>query len=180
MRTDLLNNLNRICLEFTNKLENLSSNYPIGTGYLIGHCLAEGFKKAGFNCREVTGSAIFKDKNDKNIIYGKSIVKGINIGYYQTWCVLEIEGESIIVDPSYKYNKVAMKNYFNLKINNKIPDFIISNNKSSWLHTYVEDSELTRLSKNYLEMVDLETINILIDTVEEFAVLLLGETNQSA
>jgi hypothetical protein len=180
MKTDLLNNLNTICLEFTNKLESLSPNYPIGTGYLIGHCLAEGFKKAGFYSREVTGTAIFKDKNEKNIIYGKSIVKGTNIGYYQTWCVLEIEGESIIIDPSIKYNKVAMKNYFNLKINSRIPDFIITNNKSSWLHTYVEDSEFTPISKGFLKTVHPDVKKILIDTVEELAVLFLGETNQSA
>lgn len=179
MTTNLINSLNKICSEFTIKLEELSPNYPLGTCYLIGHCLAEGFKKAGFEAKEVTGSAIFKDKHDKNIIYGKSITKGQNIGYYHTWCVLEIEGESIIIDPSIKYNKVAMKNY-NVKINSKIPDFIITNTNSSWLHTYVEDSKLIGFSKDCLKTIHPDMLKILIDLVEEFAMLVFHQSNKSA
>lgn len=180
MRNNYSDKLNRICLEFTKKLEEHSSNYPIGTCYLIGHCLTEGFKKAGFKSYEATGSAIFKDKHDNNIIYGKSIVKGNNIGLYHTWCVIEINGDSIIVDPSVKYNKVAMKNSYNLKVNSKIPEFIITNKKSSWLHTYVEDSQLIHFSKDNLEKVHPNLIKTLINTVEEFAVILLNDANQSA
>lgn len=169
MKNELKNNINKICLQLTNRLEECSPNYPIGTCYLIGHCLAEGLKKAGYNSKEITGTAIFKDKNEKNIIYGKSIVKGSNIGTYHTWCVLEIEGETIVIDASYKYNKVAMKSCYNLKLNNKIPDFIITNNSNSWLHTYVEDMKLTQLSKDFLETVSPEMVNILVNTVEQSA-----------
>ena len=44
---------------------------PFGTCYLLGHCIAEGFKNAGYKSREVTGELLIRDKNEKQIIYGE-------------------------------------------------------------------------------------------------------------
>jgi hypothetical protein len=180
MRKELEKNLVKICLELTNKMEECSPNYPFGTCYLVGHCMAEGLKKAGYNSREVTGTSFFKDKNEKNIIYGNSIVKGINVGFYHTWCVLEIDDERVIIDATFKFNKVGIKSYFNLKANNKIPDFIITTNSNSWLYSYVEDIKLISQSKYNLKQVNPNLVNLLIDVVAKNAIEFLSEIKQSA
>lgn len=177
MNSNIKSNLEKICLELTDKLESMTFSKPIGMCYLIGHCLTEGLKKAGFKAREVTGTAIFKDKNDKNFIYGKSIVKGRNIGIYHTWCVLEIENEIIVMDPTFKYNKIAIKDYYGIKPHKNIPDIIVTNNQNSWLYRYVEDMSLIHFSKKCLQTVDQYLINHLVDEVEASA-LIVSDANQ--
>jgi len=177
MKKKIRRNLERICTTFTDKIESLLDTYPIGTCYLIGHCLAEGFKKAGYNAKEVTGTAIFKDKNEKNIIYGKSICKGKNIGIYHTWCVLEIDNHKIIIDPSFKYNKIAIKEYYDIKPNKNIPDFIITENANQWLYNYIEDSTLIGFSKSCLLLIKQSLIKELVDTVENSIMLFSNEKN---
>ncbi|AXG73846.1 hypothetical protein DVK85_06175 [Flavobacterium arcticum] len=166
MENNLKNNLEIMCQRFTDKLESLLSNYPVGTCYLIGHCMAEGLIRAGYTARKVTGTVIFKDKNEKNIIYGKSISKGKNIGIYHTWCVLEIDTQTIIIDPSYKYNKIAIREYYGTKPNKNIHDFIITDNANQWLHRYSEDLSLNGFSTKCLQSVDHSLINQLVDEVK--------------
>jgi hypothetical protein len=180
MKTELTNNLNAICLEFTKKFETYFSNVPIGTCYLIGHCIAEGFKRAGYFAEEITGTAILKDKNGGNIIYGKSNMKGKNIGYYHTWSLIEIDGESIIIDPSVKYNKVAMRNIYGIKPNPKITDFVITNENSTWLLMYLKDDTLAHLSKNWLNKLNPELVELLTIYVMELVITHLSEIKKTA
>jgi len=179
MKTELKNKLNNLCLEFSKKYEELITNYPIGTCYLIGHCLSEGLIKAGYNAKKVTGTLVLKDKNDKNIIYGKSKVKGKNIGYYHTWCILEIDNEVIIIDPSYKYNKTGIKINL-LKTNPNIPDFIITNSSKNWLYSYFPDKNLENQSNLSLNNVPTELIEKIIDDVFDCVMNNLYENKLSA
>lgn len=167
MENNLKYNLEALCLSFLGRLESFSDHEPIGTCYLIGHCLAEGFKNVGLTAREVTGTAIYKDKKGNNIIYGKSLVKGCNVGFYHTWCELQIDNQNIIVDPSYKYNKLWIRSH-NLKLNKNIPDIIITDRPCQWFHTFIEDSSLQALSKYSLSQIDPIIIGQLIDEVESF------------
>jgi hypothetical protein len=179
MKTGLKNKLDKLCLEFTEKYENRFENYPIGTCYIVGHCLTEGLKRAGYIAKKVTGTHILKDKNEKNIIYGKSIIKGKNIGYYHTWCVLEIDDEVIIIDPSYKYNKKGV-NINPVKPNPKIPDFIITADSKQWLYCYYPDETLSHLSDFLLNQISGELIQAIINDVFECVIKNLYEGKLSA
>ena len=169
----LKSNLEAICKQFTDKLESITTIAPIGTCYLIGHCLAEGLKKAGYTAREVSGIAIFKDNRGKNIIYGKSRLKGAKIGLYHTWCVVKINGQTILLDPSYKYNKIAIKEHYGIKPNRNIPDIIVTDNLIQWNYIFVEDKPAIRISKRDLKRTDQSIINKLIDEVESAALAFL-------
>lgn len=166
MENHLKTNLEAICKRFTDKLESITINAPIGTCYLIGHCLAEGLRRGGYTAREVSGTAIFKDKSGKNIIYGKSKLKGAKIGLYHTWCVVEINNRTILLDPSYKYNKIAIKEHYGIKPNKNIPDIIVTDNPIQWNYIFVEDKPAIRISKRDLKRTDESIINALIDEVE--------------
>ena len=173
METQLKNSLNQICLELTNKIEMNSSNIPTGSCYLLGHCLSEGLSKSGFIAKETTGNLILQDKNRKSIVYGKSKYKGKSVGYYHTWCVLDF-GEKIIIDPSLKYNKIFLKKNLNIKLNEHLPDCLITSENPTWYYNYLEDSSLIPLSKNILNKMDQEIVKILIDKVSEITDIVMN------
>lgn len=173
MDNNLKTNLEAICKQFTEKLESFSTNAPIGTCYLIGHCLAEGLQRAGYTAREVSGIAIFKDNRGRNIIYGKSRLKGAKIGLYHTWCVVEINNQTILLDPSYKYNKIAIKEHYGIKPNKNIPDIIVTDIFFQWNHIFFEDKTAVKISKRDLERTDQSLVCTLIDEVESAALAIL-------
>jgi hypothetical protein len=179
MKNELKNKLENFCLDFCKRYENHVGNHKTGTCYLIAYCLAEGLTRAGYNARKVTGTHILKDKNEKNIIYGKSIVKGKNIGYYHSWCVLEIDNEKIIIDPSYKYNKDGIK-INSIKPNPNIPDFIITSNSKTWLHSYFADENLEYKSNLSLNNISKELIEKIINDVFDCAMNNIYEGKLSA
>lgn len=174
MENKLKVDLEKFCTLFNDKLESLLSDKPIGACYLIGHALAEGFKRTGYIANEISGTAIFKDKFENNIIYGKSVAKGKNIGLYHTWCTLEIDNETIIIDPSYKYNKIAIEDYYKIKPNKNINDIIITNKANNWLFTYIEDSSLKVQSKKCLDRIDNAFLEQLILETSDLVINVFG------
>lgn len=179
MKNELKIKLENFCLDFCKRYETQYGINPTGTCYLIAHCLSEGLIRAGYKARKVTGTLILKDKKDKNIIYGKSIVKGKNIGYYHTWCILEIDSEEIIIDPSYKYNKKGVK-MNQLKPNPKIPDFILTPNSKTWLHSYFLDESLEYQSNLSLNNFSEKLIERIIDDAFDSVMNNLYEDKLSA
>lgn len=165
---DLKSCLYKIASEVAVELEKTSPNTPVGCCYLIGHCLAEGFHKAGYNANEVTGHLILRDKHEKMIIYGHGKHRGTVVGNYHTWCVLHHSDKSIIIDFAIKYNRNFLKQ-MKIKLSEKIPDIIISDNPSNWLYTYIKDEALVNQSKSFLNNAKPELINHLINTVFESA-----------
>jgi len=116
----------------------------------------------------VTRHLLLKDKNDKDIVYGnEKLYKGINVGYYHTWCVVEHNGEQIIVDPALKYNKLYLKKKWNIKFNEKVPDTLISVESKKWNYEYITDDKLVPNSKFFLKTVDKKVLDILIASVAE-------------
>lgn len=165
--------LENICYKFMVEFEHISS-IPVGSCYLIGNVLSMGFKESGLISDEVTGHLILKDRDNIDVIYGPDSYqnqKGHLVGYYHTWCVLEYEGERIIVDPSIKHLKSFLRKH-NIKIHPKIPDTILTTNFSNTLYTYKEDVELVEKSKSFLNKINPSTISILIEKVRELSVIL--------
>ena len=166
MKTELKNNLILICSVLTDELERNIPNIPYGSCYLIGHCLSEGLSKSGLMAKETTGNLILQDRNGKSIVYGKPKYKGKSIGDYHTWCVLDY-GERIIIDPSLKYNKVFLKRNLSIKLNENLPDCLVSEENPTWCYNYIEDQTLVQLSKKYLNKVTPNLVNHLIRTVAQ-------------
>lgn len=167
--------LNDICEQLLFIMEELFMNTPAGTCYLMGNCLAEGLSNAGILAKEVTGSLILKDTNGRNVVYGSKRFGGTNVGSYHTWCEVEYDDETLIVDPSVRFNRKFLKAN-SVKLNPKIPDIIISNIHNCWLHSYYPDSRLIAESKHYLNMVDKEAVDhlktvICIEALQQRALL---------
>ncbi len=168
--------LSQICLGFTNELEKNLSQPPIGCCYLFGHCLAIGLENAGFIAKEVTGQLILTDKHDKKVVYGNDKSKGKLVGYYHTWCVLEYDEKKIIIDPSLKYNKIGLRKVFGIKLNQNIPDTLISHENKSWLCTYIEDERYIKSSKQNLNKINPKLIEHLVKHITKMAVILYNKT----
>lgn len=146
-------------------LENSVSNYPFGTCYLAGFCLSEYFKSIGFEAKSVSGSLAVIDKKEKYYVYGNlNIPKSNRIGVYHTWCEILVDDEWYILDPSLKYNKVALKN-FGIKLNPKIPDILFSKDKNSFLWKYIENESLIKESDKFLKLVSSELKNGIIQSL---------------
>lgn len=178
MNNELYRSLSELCSKFLNELENITSHIPYGTCYLLGHCLAEGFSKIGSNARETTGNLILQDKHRKSIVYGKSKYHGKLVGYFHTWCILKLDDEEIIVDPSMKYIKMYLKKYCNIKLNERLPDILISNKSHLWHYEYIEDNSLVSQSRLALNRQDPKIVTHLINTVRELSDSYLINTSQ--
>ncbi|HXB39296.1 MAG TPA: transglutaminase domain-containing protein [Bacteroidia bacterium] len=140
---------------------------PYGCCFVFGHALAEGLSQAGFETREVSGTLILADKNDRKIIYGSKKYKGKNVGDFHTWCEIMFEGKVIIVDPSLFFNQLYLKREENIKLNQKIPEIYIGSVKDSWHLTYIEDPTLVCHSKDCLKGTVPWLVEHLIKSVNE-------------
>jgi hypothetical protein len=163
----LIKNLKAICLLLSKEMIAAAGVIPDGRCYIFGHVLAEGLKLAGFNAREVSGTLILTDKHDKKIIYGTKNYKGKSVGDFHTWCVLNLDGKELIIDPSLEYNRVYLKQESNIKLNQKIPDTYIGYENKSWHLSYFEDSTLTVHSKECLKGANASFISHIINYVKE-------------
>jgi hypothetical protein len=170
MENEFKEYLNQICSEFIMVYEKDVQPNPIGVCYLTGHVIAEGLKLAGFKATETTGNLILQDKYKKNIVYGKSTYKGKLIGFYHTWCILEYYNERIIIDPSMKYIKYDLKEHFNIKVNDRLPDCLITSDSNTWYYTYIEENTLSPRSKQFLSQIPKDWLNKWIKIVNDFAV----------
>lgn len=152
--------------QFQYTIEQFKGGYPIGACHLIGHCLTEIFKTQGFESRIVTGTKALLIKNSKSkyVKYGKSNLKGELVGYYHTWCEVDFEGNTYIVDASLKYNTVGIKHLFNLKTDNSITDFLITKTPNTYYYKYKKDTSLEMLSNSFLKKIPKSDIKHLIQT----------------
>lgn len=165
MDIELSNKLYQICSELIREIEFQLPNYKLnGTCYLLGHCISEGLSKSGFIAKEITGILILKDKNGKSLVYGTSKYRGKLIGYYHTWCILEIDDEKIIIDPSLRYVKDFI-HLCNHKPNQNIPDCLVSENETTWYYKYIEDPLLIPKSKHFLNLIKEDFIDLLVRKV---------------
>jgi hypothetical protein len=156
-----------IGLLYQNTLESNVVNYPSGTCYLAGYCLAEYFKKIGFDSKSVTGSLALIDKNGKYIVYGNlNIPKSNRIGVYHTWCEILIDEEWHVLDPSLKYNKVTLKS-FGAKLNPKIPDILFTKDKNTFVWKYVDNENLVKESDFHLDKATNQLKKGIIQTLIE-------------
>ncbi|MCB0752929.1 MAG: hypothetical protein KDC52_15765, partial [Ignavibacteriae bacterium] len=93
---------------------------------------------------------------------------GHYIGNYHTWCEVVINNETYIIDPSLKYNKLALKQYFDIKVNNKIPNLVFSKKANTYIYKYIEDISLECQSMSFLKRISTCRINeIVTKTLEK-------------
>ena len=174
MNINLRNALPIICKELIKATEFKFQQQPLGCCYLIGHCLAEGLINAGFLAEEITGHLILKDKLRKDVVYGSGKYKGKLAGYYHTWCILKDGEDTLIIDPSLQYNKIALKKYFGIKLDVNLPDILISNELQGNSYRYIQDEKLKIKSMEFLRTVNIEVIKQLIDCVTKTTVEILN------
>lgn len=165
MDTNLKIALRTICLELTQAIKIKFQQEPFGCCYLFGHCLAEGLSNAGLSAEEHSGHLILIDKGRKPVVYGTAKYRGQLIGYYHTWCVLKDGEEAIIIDPSLEYNKIAVKKHFGIKLDPSIPKILINTEANGGSYNYIEDKEMVRLSKAFLNKMNKEDILELTEVV---------------
>lgn len=159
-------------LLYQKTLESIVANYPSGTCYLAGYCLAEYFKTKGFESKSVTGSLALIDKNGKYIVYGNlNIPKSNKIGSYHTWCEIFINDEWYILDPSLKYNKVTLIKIYRFKLNSKIPDLLFTNDKNTYVWKYIPNENLVKESNNFLEKASIEIKNEVIQSLIKSSII---------
>jgi hypothetical protein len=141
-------------------IEDTFVNEPSGICYLTGFCANEVLQSLGFKSRKVTGKLALMNRNGKKyFVYGK--LNGIQVGDYHTWCEVEHEGKTYIIDPSLKYNiKFLSLNKFELS--KSIPSILVSDEKSTFNWKYIEDSNLERHSMSYLKTVHPDAIDAIL------------------
>lgn len=156
--------INKIAQNLQEILEEIYPNSLSGGCYLMGHCMSEILNRQGFISEKVTGRLALhiKDSKNKYAQYGKFKLKGQYIGYYHTWCEVNVDNINYIIDPSIKYNKPALKDYFGIKLNREIPEIIFTNETSTFTHKYFRDDELERQSLSFLNKIDSNTIEYII------------------
>jgi hypothetical protein len=156
-----------IGLLYQKTLEASVINFPFGTCYLAGYCLSEYFKSIGYESRSVTGNLALIDKNGRYYLYGNlNIPKSKRIGVYHTWCEIFINNEWYILDPTLKYNNVALKS-LGAKLNSKIPDILFTKDKNSFAWKYIENENLAKESDQYLEKASNTVKNGIIQALEK-------------
>lgn len=161
----LTTKLQGICTDLTNALEARVGNIS-GVCYLLGHCLCEGFIKAGYNAKELSGNLVLQTLNSKYIVYGNLNIKGKSVGEYHTWCTVDLD-EVILIDCSLKYNIVFLKENLGIKLNKRLPNSLITTEFKTWYYNYIEDSTLVPKSKFFLNQINKELLELLINTVYE-------------
>jgi len=170
MYQELKQLLENICNGYNSELNEISTSSS-GSCYLTGHCLSIGLEKLGYKTKETTGVLFLKDKVDKYHIYGQDKYQrnGNLVGNYHTWCVLEFDGEEIIIDPSLGSLKSYLKSNLKVKIHDKIPNCLISNQNDTYYYRYIKDDKLIPQSKSFLNKIDPELINHLVNKIVELS-----------
>jgi hypothetical protein len=136
-----------------------------GTCYLIGHCLNMIFNDLGYTSQKVTGHLHLKRHNiEKYLSYGTKINKSISIGYFHTWCEVLIGDQSILIDPSLRFNKPFLK-LMGYKVSKLLPGTLITTSKNGYHWIYKKDTDLEKLSKTELKRISESQINKIVSTV---------------
>ena len=152
-----------LCEKFQEKLENVSINFPSGTCYLSGYCLSEYLKRQGIDAKSITGSLALIDKNGRYVVYGAlNLKKSKRIGVYHTWCEANISGKTYIIDASLKYNLIKLKKEFNIKVDDKISNSLVTKDKITYHWKYIQNDSLEKHSLEYLNKIEKQMIENLI------------------
>ncbi len=159
-----IDQLNKICIDYQEILENLVGNFPSGSCYMSAFCLSEFLNSKGFSSRNVAGNLALIDKNGKYIIYGNLKLKGKKVGDYHAWCETTIDNKTYIIDPSLKYNIVFLKKTVGIKLSPKIPSSLITTEKDTYNWKYVEDEKLMPMAQYFL--------NLMTDNAQQILTLL--------
>jgi len=147
-------------------IEKTFENEPTGICYLTGHCMTEILNTMGYNTKKVTGKLALKYKNiDKYAVYGN--LKGYNVGDYHTWCEVYSDGKIFIVDASLKYNKKGLKDYFKIKLSDKIPSTLVTDETNTYYWKYIQDDNLETKSLSFLHKISHSIIQRIISNTLE-------------
>jgi hypothetical protein len=147
-------------------IEKTFNNEPTGICYLTGYCMTEILITMGYKTQKVTGKLALKYKNiDKYAVYGN--LKGSNVGDYHTWCEVYSEGKLYIIDPSLKYNKKALKDLFNIKLSDKIPNILVTDERNTFNWKYIQEDNLESKSLFFLHKISDSVIQKIISNTLE-------------
>jgi hypothetical protein len=159
-----LNKLIKVFISETHHL--LKNNNTNGICYLLAHSLNEYLTELGYKSEKVTGklALLKKGKKAKYLSYGNFSLKNYHtIGYYHSWCKIEINNTEYIIDTSLIYNKSFLKKN-KISISNNIPDFVITTEPKNYDYKYIEDNSLSHLSELNLANVSTKLIQEMITT----------------
>lgn len=175
------NTLYQIAKELQMVMEEKLNGQAVGTCYLSGHCLSIIFNRLGFRSRKVTGklAILLKNGKSKYATYGRFKLKGKQIGIYHTWCEVEVNGETFIVDPSLKANLKYSRKNLGVKIHSMVEkDTLVTKAFSTYYYKYLEDDSLEVHSNQSLETLTTEIlINYIIEqTLERIGLLFIDRT----
>lgn len=158
--------LNRIATNLQESIENIFKNEPTGICYLTGHCMTEILNTMGYKTKKVTGKLALKYKNiDKYAVYGK--LKGSNVGDYHTWCELDSDGKIYIVDAGLKYNKKGLRDLFKIRLSDKIPSTLVTDETNTYNWKYIQDDNLETKSLSFLHKISDSIIQRIISNTLE-------------
>jgi len=165
---DDLEHILKLCKLYQGKLEEFAPNYPTGSCYISAYFFAN-YLKDRYNARLVFGSLAIVGKSNKYAVYGAiKNVKNINIGDYHAWCELVIDGKEYIVDPSLKYNIKFLKVNYKFKVSPKVPDIVISDQKSTFNFKYIENSNFRKFADPFIKQIPetlLQLLTLELDTL---------------
>lgn len=173
MNNEIKKSLTTLCEIYRNELETITSEIggtTSGTCYLSGYVLTNVFQKIGLNSTERTGVLYIKKPDGEQLIYGGDELgnRGKLVGYYHTWCVVEINDNEIIIDPSMKYLKEYLLENRLIKPKHILPENIIIFNSNNIENIkYIKEDDLIPSSKKFLNMISDETKEYLIHNVFE-------------
>ena len=171
MNNEIKESLTMICEIYRNELENIITQIngtTSGTCYLSGYTLTSVFQKMGFKSTETTGVLYIKKPDGEQLIYGGDELgnRGKLVGYYHTWCVVEIDDNKIIIDPSMKYLKEYLIENKLIKPRHLLPENVVIFNSNSFDNIrYVKEDNLIPTSKKFLNMINEELKQLLIHNV---------------
>lgn len=156
--------LYKLSEKYQNFLEEIVANYPTGTCYLSAHILTEYFIELGLKANVVVGNLALLNIKDKYAVYGHyNLKKSINVGDYHAWCELQLNGLSVIVDPSIKYNSHFLKNHHNFKTSKKIGDSIVTVENENYYWKYRENQNLKVHYDFFIEKASDRIIKIILE-----------------
>jgi hypothetical protein len=148
-----LNKLIKVFMTETQHL--LKNNNTNGICYLLAHSLNEYLIELGYKSEKVTGklALLKKGKKAKYLSYGNFSLKNYDtIGYYHSWCKIEINNTEYVIDTSLIYNKSYLKKN-KISLSSNIPDFVITTKPKNYNYKYIEDNSLSHLSELNLAKV---------------------------
>jgi len=156
----------QLCKLYQAKLEEFTSNYPSGSCYISAYFLSN-YLKDRYDARIVFGNLAIISKLGKYVVYGSiKLKKDINVGDYHAWCELTINGREYIVDPSIKYNIKFLKDNYRLKVSQKVPEIIITDQKSTFNFKYIENTVFKKYADPFIKQIPQSLLDSLTEELD--------------